>query len=52
MKTEWLVADATAVRSIGRVERAILGMIDAERVLSNPGHIRDRGATLWCRNTS
>ena len=32
MKIQWLVANVTAVGSPGRVERAIVGMILAERV--------------------
>ena len=32
MKIEWLVAGVTAVRSLDRAERAILGGILAERV--------------------
>ena len=32
MKTEWFVADVTAVRSIDRAECAILGVVVAERV--------------------
>ena len=32
MKTEWLVADVTAVGSIDRAERAILGVFVAGRV--------------------
>ena len=50
MKIEWLVADVTAVSSLNRAERAILGVIVAGRALANPGHFCGRGATLWCRN--
>ena len=50
VKTEWLVDDVTAVGSIDRAERAILGLFVAGRVLANPGHFCGRGATLWYRN--
>ena len=46
MKMVWLVANVTAVGSLDRAERAILGMIVAGMVLANPGHISGRGATL------
>ena len=46
MKTEWLVADVTAVRSPDRAERAILGVILAGRFLANSGRICGCGATL------
>ena len=42
MKIEWLVADVTAVGSLGRVERAILGRILTGCVLANTGHICGR----------
>ena len=32
MKIEWLVADVTAIGSLDRAERAILGLIVARRV--------------------
>ena len=50
MKTEWSVTNVAAVGSPGRSERAILGVILAERVLANSGHICGRWDTLWCRN--
>ena len=37
MKIEWLVTNATAVRSPDRAECAILGVILAGRVLADPG---------------
>ena len=33
VKIEWLVADMTAVRSLDRAERAILGVLVAWRVI-------------------
>ena len=50
MKIYWLIADLTAVGSLDRAERAILGVILAERFLANSGRTCDRDATLWCRN--
>ena len=50
MKIEWLVTDATAVKSSDREERAILGVILAGQFLVNLGHICGRGATLQYRN--
>ena len=43
MKIKWLVADATAVRSLDRAERASV-------VLANASRIYGQGATLSCRN--
>ena len=39
MKIELLVADVTAVGSLDRAERAILGVILSGRVLANSGHV-------------
>ena len=36
VKIEWLVADVTAVGSLDRAERAILGVIVAGRVFGQP----------------
>ena len=48
MKIKWLFANVTAVGYPDRAEqeRAILGVILAERSLADSGHICDRGATL------
>ena len=48
MKTEWLVADVTPVRSPARAERDMLRMI--WEFFANAGHFCGRGATLRCRN--
>ena len=50
MKIKWLVANVTAVGSPDRAERAILGLILAERFLANSGRVCGGGGTLWCRN--
>ena len=50
MKTEWLVADVTAVGSLDRAEHAILGAIVAGRVFAHIGHFRGRRAPLWRRS--
>ena len=44
-------ADVTPAGSPDRAERAIVGMMLAERFLVNPGHICGRGATLLCRKS-
>ena len=46
MKIDWLVADVTAVGSLDRAERAILGVILGV-FFANLGHICSPGATLW-----
>ena len=50
MKIEWLVADVTAVGSLDRAERAILGPIVAGRVFVQSRPFCGGGATLWHRN--
>ena len=52
VKTEWLVADVTAVRSLDRAECATYfgGYCGWACFWSNQVIFYCRGATLWCRN--
>ena len=46
MKTQWLGANVTAVRSPDREDRAILGLILVGCFLVNPGQITERKMQL------